>query len=328
VDRSPRACAALALAGLLLAALPAEARRGSKSRARKKAMATAQRYVQVGEDQFRLGDFGDAVVSFDRAIEALEAAGLEVPPLLHRSLARAHDHEGQVVTAIDYYRRFLDGTEEDARRLAKARKEAGNAIRRLEGLLDRTALKVEVRPEGAAVEIDGAEAGRTPLALVKVKPGRHRVTLSAVGHVPVTLEVEVAAGATAPVLVVLEPAAQPALPPPPEPPEPEPAPPPPPPDEEPGLPWGGIGLGALAAGLGVGAALLASHAYSLRDDAQQQAWDRRYVPNEQQKVEEQIETAGTVATTALALAAGAVVAAAGTTWLLLGPSGVEVRGSY
>jgi hypothetical protein len=55
------------------------------------------------------------------------------------------------------------------------------------------------------VEIDGAEAGQTPLTVDDVSPGPHRVTFRRANHRPVEGTVEVSAGDTARVVRTLSP---------------------------------------------------------------------------------------------------------------------------
>jgi len=70
-------------------------------------------------------------------------------------------------------------------------------------------------PAGASVSVDGRPAGLTPLAGLKLKPGRHRLELSLQGHETWAGTVEVAAGETGRVDVRL--VAVPVAPPPPTP---------------------------------------------------------------------------------------------------------------
>jgi hypothetical protein len=59
------------------------------------------------------------------------------------------------------------------------------------------ALRIESKPQGAEVTVDGARYGTTPLAGdVFVDPGRHRVRAELLGFRPEEREVEVAAGAS------------------------------------------------------------------------------------------------------------------------------------
>jgi len=59
-------------------------------------------------------------------------------------------------------------------------------------------------PEGAEVEVDGERAGRTPLEL-EVEPGEHEVILTLAGREPVVREVEVEAGHSSTLSVILPP---------------------------------------------------------------------------------------------------------------------------
>jgi TonB family protein len=71
-------------------------------------------------------------------------------------------------------------------------------------------------PPGAAVSIDGARAGATPLADLKLKPGTHRVEVTSDGYEPWSTNVSVQPGRSARVEAVLRQVPK-ATPPPPDP---------------------------------------------------------------------------------------------------------------
>jgi TonB family protein len=67
-------------------------------------------------------------------------------------------------------------------------------------------------PAGAAVSVDGRSVGRTPLAGLKLKPGRRRIAIALDGHETWTGTVDVAAGETGRVEVRLRPEPKPSAP--------------------------------------------------------------------------------------------------------------------
>ena len=58
-------------------------------------------------------------------------------------------------------------------------------------------LRIETRPPGASVWMDGRAAGETPLAIRDLRPGTHHVRLSLEGHAPAELTFEVPEGTSA-----------------------------------------------------------------------------------------------------------------------------------
>ncbi|PYQ49372.1 MAG: hypothetical protein DMF78_18390 [Acidobacteria bacterium] len=69
-------------------------------------------------------------------------------------------------------------------------------------------LRIETEPAGATVLIDGADAGRSPVARANVRPGVHMVRVAADGYAPAGLTLEIKHGETPPPLrFVMEPLA-------------------------------------------------------------------------------------------------------------------------
>jgi serine/threonine-protein kinase len=67
-------------------------------------------------------------------------------------------------------------------------------------------LRIETEPAGAMVVVDGANAGRAPVALASVRPGVHMVRVSADGYAPAGLTLEIKHGEVLPPLrFVMEP---------------------------------------------------------------------------------------------------------------------------
>jgi serine/threonine-protein kinase len=67
-------------------------------------------------------------------------------------------------------------------------------------------LRIETRPPGASVWLDGREVGETPLSVKDVLPGPHQVRLSLEGHSPAELAFEVLEGSNPPPLRFVMPA--------------------------------------------------------------------------------------------------------------------------
>jgi hypothetical protein len=65
------------------------------------------------------------------------------------------------------------------------------------------ALEVSSTPPGALVQIDGRDAGVTPITLDDLPPGPHRIVLTAKGRQPVAQQVTIEAGATVKVIAPL-----------------------------------------------------------------------------------------------------------------------------
>jgi hypothetical protein len=161
--------------------------------------------VKQGQQSFRAGDYEAAVKSFRGAESVLDSGRLVVPPVLYRSMARCYDQMGQIVAARALYKRFLSGADPGSRALKKAIKQAKEADERLSRVLEGTRLTFDVSPDGTEVHIDRRDMGVTPLEPVRVSPGPHAVTLWAEGHEPVTITVDVAPGATIPIIMSLLP---------------------------------------------------------------------------------------------------------------------------
>jgi len=203
VTRS-RPSAALLLA--LAASLPLPARAAGPAAS---ARSLARDKTTEGDDLLRAGRYADAGRRFLAAEEALLTAEVEVPPDLYRLLARCYDLQGQPAAAMRYYARYLglvDASSKDAREHVKLAREA---LVRLRARLEQTSLRFDVSPDGTEVRVDRRVIGTTPLDPLTVTPGPHQVTLWAEGHQPASLDLEVAAGTSVPVVVTLVPEAPP-----------------------------------------------------------------------------------------------------------------------
>jgi len=65
-------------------------------------------------------------------------------------------------------------------------------------------LEIKSEPSGARVSVDGKEAGKTPLALSKIKPGSHRIRVAAEGYEPYEEQVGVSEGERKEILASLK----------------------------------------------------------------------------------------------------------------------------
>ena len=74
------------------------------------------------------------------------------------------------------------------------------AVTRPAGPAASEGLRIETRPEGATVWLDGRPAGNAPLAIQEVAPGMHQLRVAREGFAPAELTFEVAQGTTPPPL--------------------------------------------------------------------------------------------------------------------------------
>ncbi len=238
--RPPLPALTLAL-GLLAPALPGPARADDDP----PPLEQAQEHIDEGEALFRAGRHAAAARRLLAAEEVLLDAEEEVPPALYWSLARCYDQQGQLEAAMRYYAKFLGLVDASATELKRSVARARDAIERLRARLEQTSLQFEVEPDGAEVRMDRRVLGTTPLDPVQVTPGPHQVTVWAEGYEPASVDLEVAAGTTVPVVLRLVPEEEPA---------------PPPAETGSGtsalLWWVGGGVAVLAAGAVVGVVLL------------------------------------------------------------------------
>ena len=308
------ACTAVAVFALAGPSIP---QAHAKKRKKKAVLKVVQKYVELGESLFHAGDFGEAASTFRKAVDALDQAGMDVPAGLHRSIARCHDQAGEVPEAVAAYERFLDLAEPGKGGMARRIKEAEDALRRLEQTLKRTALRFDIRPADARVTLDGEDIGPAPEEALPVAPGEHTVVVSAPGHEPITLELEVGAGANVPVVAQLtrssggaappkaeaDPASEGA--------EEAPAPPP----AQGGAGWVPWVLASGGAALGLGALVMQGAAVSSASKAESKAEDGQA----QSEVDDLHGEAVTAQFMAIGLGVTALALVGGATWMWLGP---------
>lgn len=170
--------------------------------------AEAAPLAKEGVKLFKGHDYEQALEKLRAAEAVYERAEMEVPITLLHALGRSYDQMGQIVAALRYHKKFLGRVDRADERLADATKRAEQAVERLETQLARTMLTFEIEPDGAEVRVDRRAVGKAPLDPVQVNPGPHQVTLWAEGHEPASVNVEVAAGASVPVVLKLVPEAK------------------------------------------------------------------------------------------------------------------------
>jgi len=165
----------LGLAIVAVVAIAAPAHAGNQEDARDA--------MQRGIEALDAGDPQGALSEFEKAISLVPDA-----PVPYRYKGLALERLGRWQEAIDSYNVYLEKRPDTAEageirtRLDKIRSE------HLEGIL-----ALQCTPAGARVQLDGADAGVTPVEL-KVAPGEHAVEVSAAGYLPRRFSVAVVAG--------------------------------------------------------------------------------------------------------------------------------------
>ena len=137
--------------------------------------AEARRHFQTGTQHYQAGRFTEAIEEFRLAYN------LYASPTILFNMAQAYRSDGQLVNAVQTFRRYLEdatGQITDAQRA-----EVEGVIREVEST--RAVLSFEVEPAGVTVTLDGRELGTTPLPRgVEVMPGEHNITLRLTDHDP------------------------------------------------------------------------------------------------------------------------------------------------
>jgi len=141
----------------------------------------------VGEalSAFDAGRFEAAAQLYLEAHEALRSANLPDKPLLFFNAGLAYERAGLCERAAELFDRFAaeDRTALEYPDFVERRRKADACAPKL---------RIESRPSGAQVSIDGSERGVTPLEL-RVRSGRHRIVLTLADHDPVESELDVSA---------------------------------------------------------------------------------------------------------------------------------------
>jgi hypothetical protein len=290
-------------------------------------MKVAQQQIKLGESQFKADQFGDAAKSFLKAVDLIAKTDRTPPPALYRSIARCHEHLGEVMPALEAYKKFL-GLVDKTAKAERAVSYANDAVRRLQALVDKTAITFGELPPKTQVRIDGTLVGTSPIERVAVRPGARLVALQAPGYEPKSIKLEVSAGSEVPLLFELrrkqpagggsEPDSGVAAEAPPSP-------------RSSGGGWLGWALGGAAVGLGVAAVVTTLDASGQEADADERrkgcqpssdcdASDPREVND---KIETAYADAGSKRNVALVMGVAGVGALAAAVWLWTADSGAD-----
>lgn len=189
----------------------------------KKQRDAARKAYGEGEKAYAAGDYAAAAAAFQRANDNIPA------PQAEYWQAKALDGQNKTEDAIKAYEAFLANP--DAAKAGDAKVE--DAKTRLDALKATLVAEVviETAPSPATVTVDGAPQNYEFPLVLKLTPGKHRISVTAQGYLPKDLDLEVKGGdkLKQQVELVKEPAPAPVAAPPPAPA----APPPPPPPPEP-----------------------------------------------------------------------------------------------
>lgn len=159
---------------------------------------------RAAREHFQEGMGHFASRQFRRAIEEFTlAAGLVPSADLWFNIARAHEELDEFSQASEFYRRYLrDRVDPPDREAVEARithlGERAEAARLARQNRPTTgSLRVSANVEGAAVQLDNADAGQTPIdESANMQPGAHALVLEREGYIPFRSEVQVEAGMT------------------------------------------------------------------------------------------------------------------------------------
>jgi hypothetical protein len=184
----------------------------------KKTKDAARKAFAAGKKAYDKGDYTAAFDGFREANDKIPA------PITSYYMASSLDRQGKTEEALKAYETLLGDPEiakldEDKRQDAQMR--LGDLKAKLMGVVNLT-----TTPPGAMVTVDGeAQVGETPMEL-KLKPGAHKIAVTASGFQPKELELTVGGGEKRDESVTLDQKSQapaeaaPAAPPPPPPPPP------------------------------------------------------------------------------------------------------------
>jgi hypothetical protein len=193
-----------------------------KSAPDKKTKDAARKGFTAGKKAYDKGDYAAAFDGFREANDKIPA------PITSYYMASCLDRQGKTEEAVKAYETLLgdpDLGKLDEEKRQDAQMRLGDLKSKLMGVLT-----LATTPAGAMVTVDGeAQVGETPMEL-KLKPGAHKIAVTASGYQPKELELTVGGGEKRDESITLdqksqapaEAAAAPAPPPPPPPPPPEP----------------------------------------------------------------------------------------------------------
>lgn len=178
------------------------------------ALAKARTYFNVGARAYAAGQFDDAVQAFQQAYKLVPRVGLLF------SIAQAYrkqyylDNKPEnLQAAIKYYRKYLARVPRGGRRadVAEALGELEPAAQKLQAEASpggerprkpATQIMVSSPTPDVSIELDGHAAGKLPF-VSDVKPGKHRVVLTAPGYRDYVREISVLRGSVVPLDVPL-----------------------------------------------------------------------------------------------------------------------------
>ncbi len=192
-----------------------------KSGPDKKAKDAARKAFAAGKKAYDKGDYAAAFDGFREANDKIPA------PITSYYMASSLDRQGKTDEAVKAYETLLsdpDISKLDEEKRQDAQMRLGDLKAKLMGVVNLT-----TTPPGAMVTVDGeAQVGETPMEL-KLKPGAHKIAVTASGYQPKELDLTVSGGEKRDESITLdqkaavaEAAPAPAAPPPPPPPPPEP----------------------------------------------------------------------------------------------------------
>ncbi len=195
---------ALLFAGASLVGAGARAQDGAEAAAEQveapapenlEATREARQHFMEGVEHFSAHRYREAIRAFSLAAEQVPSADLWF------NIARAHEELSEYEPAVDFYQRYLrdrvdppdrDEVEQHIASL-RERAEAEREARRTRPTTG--TLRLTTNHEGAAIELDGQDAGRSPWAEPRqVEPGRHSLVVRREGYIPFRSEVSVEAG--------------------------------------------------------------------------------------------------------------------------------------
>jgi len=172
--------ARLVLVGTVLWALGAARALAASPPPARTVAAQAQALVDEGVRAFKADRFAEALDRFQRAYEATGD-----PKVLYL-VARAQEELGDLAAALRSYRAFAQADVP-----ADARDRAQRAARKIERLLGRGRLVIQVEPFGARISVDGEPAGIAPLKPLDLPAGMHEVRVEAPGFEAQTHRVQI-----------------------------------------------------------------------------------------------------------------------------------------
>ncbi|MBI5490360.1 MAG: PEGA domain-containing protein [Deltaproteobacteria bacterium] len=204
------ALAAFAAAGLFGAPAPAQPPEGGTSEASGSAgdgtpgqSATAEISDEDREAARQAYRRGKRLLDRNRFEEALEEFGQSYALYPHwatsNSMGVCHDHLGRPNDALRLYEQALrEGGDEIPERQREELEQRVAALRIQLGIREVTTgtIRVATSPGGALVQLDGADAGVSPIDL-EVQPGSHRIDVTLDGYAPNGMDITVAVGQTA-----------------------------------------------------------------------------------------------------------------------------------